>query len=179
MTFFPRLALVGLVLALAACGDTAQSLGLGRNPPDEFAVVERPPLSMPPEFTLRPPSPGAPRPQEVSMPSRAQTLLFGAGGRAASSSESEGEKSLLAAAGTDKAEPNIRAVIDREAAQKVVGSEHLVEELLWWRDPSSNATTVDPAAEAARLREAQEKGESVTTGPTPIIEKNKSGWLGL
>ena len=42
-------------MALAACSSIREDLGLGRSPPDEFAVIDRPPLSMPPDFGLRPP----------------------------------------------------------------------------------------------------------------------------
>src|SRR5688572_21753165 len=47
-----------LVLTLAACssGEVKRTLGLSKQAPDEFRVVPRPPLSVPPEFTLRPPS---------------------------------------------------------------------------------------------------------------------------
>lgn len=178
MQHIRRLATVALVLALGGCEGTADSLGFGRNSPDEFAVVDRPPLSLPPDYDLRPPRPGAPRPQEVKMPERASQALFG-GTASETTSSSDAEKALLSAAATEKAEPNIRDVIDREATQKVTGSRHLVEELLWWRDPSSASATVDPAQEAQRIKEAKEKGESVTSGATPVIEKGKSGWLGL
>jgi hypothetical protein len=51
------------LLTLAACegGEVKESLGLNRESPDEFVVVSRPPLSVPPEFTLLPPEPGAVR----------------------------------------------------------------------------------------------------------------------
>jgi hypothetical protein len=42
-----------LLPALAACG-----LGYNKNPPDEFNVVRRAPLILPPEFNLRAPSAG-------------------------------------------------------------------------------------------------------------------------
>lgn len=182
-----QLAVAGLLLVLGGCSGTADALGLGRNSPDEFAVVDRPPLSLPPDYALRPPRPGASRPQEVKMPERAsQTLFGGASGKDAFLSSSttpadasDSEKALLSSASTTKAEPNIRETIDREASQKVVGSQKLVDEILWWRDPASSATTVDASAEAKRIKEAKDKGESVNTGATPVIEKSKSGWLGL
>ena len=40
-----------LAVALASCG-----LGYNKNPPNEFNVVRRAPLILPPEFELRPPS---------------------------------------------------------------------------------------------------------------------------
>jgi hypothetical protein len=173
-------ALVGFVFVLAACGNAADTLGIGRNAPDEFAVVDRPPLSLPPDFELHPPRPGAPRPQEVSTPDRASQIVFGGAPQATESSEkTDAEKALLAAAGANKAEPDIRSIVDRETTQKVVGTRHLVDELLWWHNPNAAATTVDAPAEAQRLKEAKEKGEATTTGATPIIERGKTSWLGL
>ncbi|MBM3559287.1 MAG: DUF3035 domain-containing protein, partial [Alphaproteobacteria bacterium] len=49
-----------LALAVGGCGeDTKRSLGLSKPAPDEFSVVSRAPLSLPPNYTLRPPRPGA------------------------------------------------------------------------------------------------------------------------
>ena len=47
--------------------------------PDEFAVESRAPLTIPPDFDLRPPAPGATRPQEVSAASKAKTAIDNAG----------------------------------------------------------------------------------------------------
>ncbi|MGE0108575.1 MAG: DUF3035 domain-containing protein [Bdellovibrionales bacterium] len=176
MAYVSRLLLCTSLLALAGCSGMSDTLGLGRSSPDEFAVIDRPPLSLPPDFSLRPPEPGAPRPQEVSMPHQAETTLFGKaiGGTSEASSV---ESALLNKAGADKTEANIRELIDRESSQKVVGSRHLVEELLWGQN-ADGAITVDAQAEAERLRETKEKGESVTSGATPVIEKNKKSWLG-
>lgn len=182
-----QLTVLALALVLCGCSGAADALGLGRNSPDEFAVVDRPPLSLPPDYDLRPPRPGAPRPQEMRMPDRASQTVFGRSASTQSfvssdadaTGKSDAEKALLQGAGTDKASPDIRSVIDRETSQKVVGSPHLVEELLWWRDSEKTGTTVDAAAEAERIKTAKEKGESITSGATPVIEKSKSGWLGL
>ena len=51
-------------LMVGACGDTRKVLGYDKVTPDEFKVVSRAPLSLPPDYGLRPPQPGAPRPQE-------------------------------------------------------------------------------------------------------------------
>jgi len=173
------------LLALSACGEVRESLGLGRNPPDEFSVVDRPPLSMPPDFGLRPPQPGAPRPQEIDMKQRANDTLFGSNGNKVTSAPldtaglSGAEKSLLENTGATKADPDIRNTVDREASDKVVSSPHLIEELLWWKPPEQQGTIVNAPEEAARIKENKEKGEPVNQGATPIIEKKKSGWLGL
>ncbi|MDD3288561.1 MAG: DUF3035 domain-containing protein [Alphaproteobacteria bacterium] len=169
---------LGLVMALAGCG-ASEALGLGRNAPDEFSVVDRPPLSLPPDFSLRPPQPGAPRPQEVDMTKRASAVVFGSESKLEGGEQSGAEKALLEGAGAAKAEAGIRDIVDREASQKVAGSEHLVDELLWWRTKQPPAATVDAVAEKERLKEVKEQGEPVNKGPTPVIEKQKRGLLGL
>jgi hypothetical protein len=165
-------------LLLAACTETRQDLGLGRNPPDEFAVLERPPLSMPPDYALHPPRPGEARPQTVDVTQHASDALFNGNVSAQSDTQSDGEKGLLTAAGAAKADPNIRQTVDHETSEKVVASPHLVERLTDWSGEKP-ATTVDAPAEADRIKNAQDSNQPVTQGATPVIEKQSSGWLGL
>jgi hypothetical protein len=56
-----------------------RAIGLERTSPDEFAVESRAPLTMPPDFELRPPQPGAARPQEKSSDQEARQVLEEAG----------------------------------------------------------------------------------------------------
>ena len=183
MKKFALLAMLGVSALLSGCGGVADTLGLGRNPPDEFAVVDRPPLALPPDFNLRPPQPGAARPQEINMSERASALLYGANGKvpkaAAVESASDAEKALLTGAGAARAEADIRDLVDRDATEKVVTSRRFVDDLLWWRDNRAPAATVDAVAEAKRIQDAKDNGDPVNKGKTPVIEKQKSGWLGL
>jgi hypothetical protein len=56
---FRILALAVTAAALAGCsGGVQESLGLKKKAPDEFAVVRNAPLSLPPNFNLRPPKKG-------------------------------------------------------------------------------------------------------------------------
>jgi len=170
------LTLLGCALLISGCGGASEVLGLGRQSPDEFAVVDRAPLSLPPDYKLLPPKPGADRPQEIKTEDRASHILFGKK-QIDNSNISNSEKALLKSAGATKADPNIRSVIDKEADQHVVGSRYLLDKLLWWRDPADNSTTVDASKEAQRLRTAKKNKEPVNKKPTPVIEKNRSGWL--
>lgn len=67
------------VLALTACGGgtVKDVLGVGRKAPDEFRVVSRPPLSVPPQFNLRPPSSGAASPIVVPADKQAEAIVTG------------------------------------------------------------------------------------------------------
>jgi hypothetical protein len=78
-SFLPS-ARVAAVLAAAAlvagCStDLTRTFGLTHDAPDEFTVTTRAPLSMPPDYSLRPPRPGAPRPQEQSERTQAEQAL--------------------------------------------------------------------------------------------------------
>lgn len=180
MSLSRNLMLIGISAVLAGCGDIRQDLGLGRNPPDEFAVVERAPLAMPPDFGLRPPRPGAPRPQDVDTDKQASSLVLGSKSDLKPLAPSAGEKALLDASGAAKADPGIRDTVDRETSQKVVASDHLVQHLLDWNGNGEKpAATVDAKAEAERLKKAKEDKQPVNSGATPVIEKQTGGWLGL
>ena len=67
------------VISLAACENMKNQLGLGKQSPDEFSVVTRAPLTLPPNYALRPPAPGERRPQETTMQERAKLAIYGGG----------------------------------------------------------------------------------------------------
>src|SRR3984893_12474907 len=79
----PRALTPFLCLACASlifgCSDLKKAIGLERSTPDEFAVESRAPLTMPPDFHLRPPQPGAARPQEKSADQQARQAIEQAG----------------------------------------------------------------------------------------------------
>src|ERR1700753_207353 len=64
-----------ILLGGCATGDLTRTFGLTRDAPDEYTVTTRAPLSMPPDYNLRPPRPGAARPQEHSERQQAQEAL--------------------------------------------------------------------------------------------------------
>jgi Protein of unknown function (DUF3035) len=68
---------VGLsLLGLEGCGALRKVAGTAKNPPDEFAVVSRPPLILPPDFTLKPPAPDEKKPRELTPSVETLRLLF-------------------------------------------------------------------------------------------------------
>lgn len=167
----PVLGAALLVLAggLAGCDNPRESLGLAHKAPDEFAVVSRAPLEVPPQFRLRPPEPGATRPQEGEVRDQARTTVLG--NATVTADLSPGQRVLLERAGAEQAPSNIRAVIDRETRGLVRESQRLVDKVLFWREDAPYGTVLDPAKEAERLRRNQEEGLPPTEGETPIIER--------
>lgn len=69
-----------LGLTVAACGGLKNDLGLSKEAPDEFAVVRNAPLSLPPDFNLRPPKPGEVGDGRVEQRDQARSLLVGGRG---------------------------------------------------------------------------------------------------
>lgn len=115
-----------------------------RSTPDEFRVVSRAPLEVPPDFALRPPQPGSPRPQELARDVRATSTVFGAAAQGqdapgSTTFQSQGEVALLVAAGADQADQDIRAIVDRENPGVVVGDRSLLDRLLFWQDSDAPA----------------------------------------
>ena len=187
---FP-LALACLALGLAGCQSTKEMLGLTKRSPDEFQVVSRAPLSMPPDFSLRPPTPGAPRPQEGTVQEQAQGIVTGhatdrnlqpdqipsVGEGEQTTAESAGESAFLQSAGMSGVDPNIRKLVDQETAADEESSKSVLDDLIFWRQPEPYGTVVDPQAEQKRLQQNQALGQPVDTGNTPIIERKQKGLL--
>jgi hypothetical protein len=174
------------LLALAACGlaacDTGslrRSLGLDSRGPDEFRVVSRAPLDVPPDYGLRPPQPGASRPNELSMREQAKQTVFGANTPAVQVVEgrSSGESALLRQAGAVDVDSSIRETVNRESAQLAQADRTLTDRLIFWRDTPPPGTVVDPVAEQQRLRENAALGKPATEGETPIIQRKTHGLL--
>ena len=166
--------LCALTLALSACGDLRTALGLDKRAPDEFAVVTQAPLVLPPDYRLRPPQPGAPRPTETTPRTDAEAAVFeGASAEDAGeeSARTPGEAALLDHAGAADADPGIRQLLDREYATRAGEDEGFLDELLFWQEKAPPGEVVDPEGEARRLRENEALGAPVTAGETPTIQQ--------
>lgn len=178
-----RLVAAGVICAatLSACDSARDALGITKKSPDEFAVVTRAPLSVPPDYGLRPPQPGAPRPQEAETKDSARQLLVGGGRQVALApadpSISQGESALLAKAGAMNVDPSIRRTIDRESSILAAENESFVDSLIFWQKPPPPGTVVDSDEESRRLRENAALGKAPTEGRTPRIERKPRGWL--
>lgn len=162
----PALLALPLLLALAGCGpDTARSLGFTRDPPDEFQVTTRAPLSVPPRLgDLPTPTPGAPRPQET----RTAASILAPGAVAAAPSASE--RALVAQAGGPVPDGNIRRRVDEESLRLDQPPQTVVDRLMFWQATPTPGIAVDPSRESQRLRENAALGRESTEGDTPIVQ---------
>ena len=116
-----HLGVFAVALGLVACGRSGP-FG-GRGAPDEFAISRQAPLVVPPDYSLEPPKPGAPRPIGQDSQTQAVEALFGPGAKPPP--KSPGEQDLLdraGAKGDTAARSNVgdpsTAVVDKGAMVK-------------------------------------------------------------
>ena len=166
-----RMKTVGAIAILAALGASAC---VGTRTPDEFRVVRKAPLTVPPDYNLRPPSPGEARPQELLPDAQARVAVFGAdiGGNASS-----GENLFIKAAGADATDRSIRNQVDYDSAQILRKNKGFADAIMFWNKKRAVEPTVDAAAEAERLKTENESVKSVTGGKNVLIRQKKTSKL--
>jgi Protein of unknown function (DUF3035) len=173
----------GLILAgasLSGCGGNADALGFGKVTPDEFRVVAKAPLVLPPDYALRPPKPGEPRPQELQPESAARQAILG---KQAAVQRSAGEQLFVARAGGDKADPLARFVVDDENGEIAHKDKSFADMVMFWKAKDASAATdaaaagkgepapIDAAAEAEKIKAA--------TGAKTVIIRRQPEQFGI
>jgi hypothetical protein len=163
-------------VGLTACQSTRKSLGMTKVTPDEFRVVTKAPLVVPPDYALRPPAPGKPRPQELQPESAARNALLGA---REAETRTDGEKLLVAKAGADKADPLIRYVVDDEFGDVAHKEKSFADKVMFWRsdktpDPTAPVAAVDNTPAPIDAAAEQERIAKLTGGKPVIIQRDPS-----
>ena len=177
-----RIASQVLVLSVAAavlggCTGLRQAMGIDKVSPDEFAIVTKAPLVLPPDYNLRPPAPGTVRDDLIQPQELAQAALFGPEATPVEDGVvTAGEFALLSNSGAEGADPQIRTVLASEASSLTQKDRGFTDRILFWQAnaPSGYDTTViDASAEADRIRNNQAIGRPVNEGETPTIIKDR------
>ena len=174
---FTRVAATAALLAaagLAGCDTASRAFGLAKVTPDEFRVVTKAPLTLPPDYSLRPPAPGEPRPQELQPESAARQALVG---QRAGDVRSDGERLFVAKAGADHADPLVRYVVDDEFGNLAHKDKGFADWVMFWKKgkpASPDVAAIDPN-EAAPIDPAiEEKRVAALTGGKTIVIARKS-----
>jgi hypothetical protein len=175
---FAVLALVAV--AASGCSTLRSVAGLDKSgTPDEFQVVSRAPLSIPPDFGLRAPDPGAQRPQETSPTDRARQIVIDRQGGTDEplptvTGLSPSESALLRQAGASSVSANIRRDLDRETTTLAQTDKRWIDNLLFWKTPLQPGEIVDAEKESQRLRGNAALNRPTTEGETPSIKKKRT-----
>ena len=166
---------------LSSCnGDIKEALGLNHKGPDEFQVVSRPPLNIPPEFNLRPPLNGADNVSRVPAVEQAHNQVLGTKpvinnleSVSATDLPNGSDAQLLKNAGANVADPTIRQKIldDKENGLPNQNSPYLL-------GANKADTQVDSDKEAKRLKDNKAENKPTTAGDTPVVAPKSSGILG-
>lgn len=177
-------------LIVSGCDTLREQAGLTKQRPDEFAVVTKAPLTLPPDFKLRPPRPGEKRPQEKQPAAVARAALIGKAGTSMvgtgdlnsrtapgiNSKTSVGEAALLRQAGASNASKEIRNIVNKENAVLSSKDNTFAKRLMFWKQ-SAGGVVVDASKEARRIREVEATGQKYNEGKVPVIRRRQRGLL--
>lgn len=135
---------------LVGCDHARTALGYDRKNPDAYKVVDRAPLCVPPDFKLRPPRPGASRPQEKSAQEQAQDALLEEGQQCtvAINPTSDGEKGLLNQIG--EGDQSVREALEKEHRSRKAQKLPTLAKKLGLKE-LDDEKVIDPVAESERL----------------------------
>lgn len=174
------------VALVAGCGGSEgvrSSLGITLESPDAFNVYPRRPLQMPTDLTqLPPPNPGAPSPRDPSPRAEAQAALGNAGAPedavAQADAPSAGEQALLASAGADQADPDIRTELAQ--AERNTESPYGLSSLFGYVVPDYDVQS-EAAQPVLRSREEADRiraeGGATPNAPPPPPESPSNEWV--
>jgi len=165
-------AFAAVALISTGCTSTSRALGLEKSAPNEFNILTKAPLIVPPEYNLRPPAVGASSAENNYTQRTAREALLGDIDDAA---PSQGEIALMAKAGVNRANPEIRLELDgaNSVERKSAG---FTNRVLFWQngqafDAQGNPVALDADNEARRL----ESVNSATGGGQTTISKRPGG----
>ena len=170
-------AMVVTALSLSGCSKTKEQFDFSKKAPDEFKITTRAPLEMPPNYQLRPPRPGAQRPQEDTAIEEAKQAVFGVEStqpQQQAEPMTQGEAILLQKSGANAIDPNIREKLDAEADEIAKEETPTLDRILGkvsGKQADAPATVVDPIKETERIIQNKEQGKPVTDGETPTVKQ--------
>jgi hypothetical protein len=160
---FQILGVVTLLSMLSACSDFRKAIGTEKSSPDEFQVVVRPSLVLPPNFSSRPTAAtGAQTAATVASDAQAQaSVLLGA--------RETGASDYSDVFAFDKIVEDVRSKVDEETAG-IKFERRLPIQVLFGGLPDVGPV-IDKMAEDRRIRRNRLENRSLSYGATPAIDK--------
>lgn len=165
-------AFASVALIATGCTTTSRALGLEKSAPNEFNILTKAPLIIPPEYNLRPPAVGASTAENNYTQKSAREALLG---DIDDADPSRGEIALMAKAGVNRANPEIRLEIDgiNSVERK---SESFTDRVLFWQngqvtDGQGSIAPLDADVEARRANSV----DAATGGGDVKITKRPGG----
>lgn len=150
-------------LLLSSCSDFKRAIGSEKSSPDEFEVVIRPSLSLPPHFKARP------SPADETQPTGASDFDAVRFTSALLSARTTTATDINDVFAFDLIVPDIRTKIDEETAG-IIFERRLPIHVLFGGLPHLGPV-LDKLAEDRRIRRAQRHNKAITAGATPAIDE--------
>ena len=140
-------------------------MGFGKKSPDEYQVITNKPLSLPPNYDLIPPSEEAQNEVAINEDKDVEEKKL-----------TESDKSILVLLDADKADPQIRVILDEEqsvlkvkkslldkilAGEALINNEEIVEEI------------IDPDVERARITKKAQEEAIKNINEVPVIKREE------
>lgn len=163
------IAVLSCVIFLQACSQLKSELGLDRHSPDEFTVIKRAPLSLPPEYNLRPPSENGVIRSIDDTQETAKNTIFGEQKKVVK--YGSGEEVILSKIGADNRQEDIRAILDKESGFTPVKDKSFVDKILEFEDTQE---VVNAKEEKKRIEDTLKAGKDITEGEVKTTKKKQS-----
>ena len=166
MSYFKYFLIFCLLLILNNCSKIKESAGVTRNAPDEFKVIENPPLVIPPDFELVSPEQLKQKEIENTDKKLAEEILFGLEEESISNEENLSTiDNILSNSNVNEASNEIRKEIDETFANE------MSSECIFDINMKDQQSVLDAVKESERIRENKFNNESITEGESPTIEQ--------
>ena len=176
------LAVFSVVLGACSGGDDVRKgslLGFGQKIPDEFTVVTRAPLNMPPDFSLRPPREGDVPVAKVDS-NEVSTIIWDKADKTQAVADGASiESQLLVASNAQDASDTIRQQLTKENTALALEKQSVADELIFGRVKPITGDKLDADGEQRRLQENKALGRDMLTGDSPITIKSKTTFSSL
>jgi len=163
-------AIATLGLTTTACTTTSRALGLTKQAPNEFNILTKAPLVVPPEYNLRPPRIGESSSENNYTQEAARKALIG---DVDDAEPSKGEIVLMTKANVGRANQEIRVVVDgQNSVERKTSS--FSDRILFWNNGSTRTRDGQPLnaeTEAKRM----ESIKAATGGGQVEISRRPGG----
>lgn len=162
--------LAAAATSMTACASASKRLGLTTTAPNEFNILTKAPLIVPPEYNLLPPRVGESSSENNYTQQAARRALIG---DIDPTEPTRGEIVLMTKAGVGRANQEVRLEIDGQNSVERK-TDNFTDRVLFWKNGSVNVpggAPLDPEVEAQRL----ESIKKATGGGEVTITRKPGG----
>ena len=143
-----------------------KKMGFGKKSPDEYQVITNKPLSIPPNYDLIPPSEEAQNEVTLNEDKDVNEKKL-----------TESDKSILVLSNVDKADPQIRKILDEEQSvlkvEKSLLDKLLSGEALIYTEAEEVEEIIDPDSERDRIAKKAQEDSIKNKNEVPVITREE------